>query len=228
MEYKIEGTVMQTLEVNLRQGESIYTESGGMAWMRGNITMETNTRGGVMAGLGRALAGESLFMTTYTCQSPDGLIVFTPEVPGKVLDVQLSSGQSLICQKDTFMCAQESVKLEMHFRKKLGAGLFGGEGFILQKLTGPGIAFIEIPGEVREYDLPANAVMRVDPGHIAMFEPTVSYDIERVKGLKNIFFSGEGLFLATLKGSGKVWMQSLPLSNLAAKLSRYMPVKHGS
>ncbi len=228
MEYKIEGTVMQTLEVNLRQGESIYTESGGMAWMRGNITMETNTRGGVMAGLGRALAGESLFMTTYTCQSPDGLIVFTPEVPGKVLDVQLSSGQSLICQKDTFMCAQESVKLEMHFRKKLGAGLFGGEGFILQKLTGPGIAFIEIPGEVREYDLPANAVMRVDPGHIAMFEPTVSYDIERVKGLKNIFFSGEGLFLATLKGPGKVWMQSLPLSNLAAKLSRYMPVKHGS
>ncbi len=228
MEYKIEGTVMQTLEVNLRQGESIYTESGGMAWMRGNITMETNTRGGVMAGLGRALAGESLFMTTYTCQSPDGLIVFTPEVPGKVLDVQPSSGQSLICQKDTFMCAQESVKLEMHFRKKLGAGLFGGEGFILQKLTGPGIAFIEIPGEVREYDLPANAVMRVDPGHIAMFEPTVSYDIERVKGLKNIFFSGEGLFLATLKGPGKVWMQSLPLSNLAAKLSRYMPVKHGS
>ncbi len=228
MEYKIEGTVMQTLEVNLRQGESIYTESGGMAWMRGNITMETNTRGGVMAGLGRALAGESLFMTTYTCQSPDGLIVFTPEVPGKVLDVQLSSGQSLICQKDTFMCAQESVKLEMHFRKKLGAGLFGGEGFILQKLTGPGIAFVEIPGEVREYDLPANAVMRVDPGHIAMFEPTVSYDIERVKGLKNIFFSGEGLFLATLKGPGKVWMQSLPLSNLAAKLSRYMPVKHGS
>jgi uncharacterized protein (TIGR00266 family) len=225
MEYKIEGTVMQTLDVHLKQGESIYTESGGMAWMRGNIAMQTNTRGGVMAGLGRALAGESLFMTTYTCNSPDGLIVFTPEVPGKVLDVQLAAGQSLICQKDAFMCAQESVKLEMHFRKKLGAGLFGGEGFILQKLTGPGIAFIEIPGEARVYDLPAGAVMRVDPGHIAMFEPTVSYDIERVKGLKNIFFSGEGLFLATLKGPGKVWMQSLPLSNLAAKLARYLPTK---
>jgi uncharacterized protein (TIGR00266 family) len=225
MEYKIEGTVMQTLDVHLKQGESIYTESGGMAWMRGNISMETNTRGGVMAGLGRALAGESLFMTTYTCQSPDGLVVFTPEVPGKVLDVQLAAGQSLICQKDSFMCAQESVKLEMHFRKKLGAGLFGGEGFILQKITGPGIAFIEIPGEARVYDLPAGAVMKVDPGHIAMFEPTVSYDIERVKGLKNIFFSGEGLFLATLKGPGKVWMQSLPLSNLAAKLARYLPTK---
>lgn len=228
MEYKIDGTVMQTLDVHLKQGESIYTESGGMAWMRGNIAMETNTRGGLMSGLGRALAGESLFMTTYTCQSPDGLVVFTPEVPGKVLDVQLAAGQSLICQKDSFMCAQESVKLEMHFRKKLGAGLFGGEGFILQKITGPGIAFIEIPGEARMYDLPAGAVMKVDPGHIAMFEPTVSYDIERVKGLKNIFFSGEGLFLATLKGPGRVWMQSLPLSNLAAKLSRYMPTKGSS
>jgi uncharacterized protein (AIM24 family) len=113
----------------------------------------------------------------------------------------------------------------MHFRKKLGAGLFGGEGFILQKITGPGIAFIEIPGEVREYDLPAGGVVRVDPGHIAMFEPTVSYDISRVKGLKNIFFSGEGLFLASLTGPGKVWMQSLPLSNLARKLSRYLPTK---
>jgi uncharacterized protein (TIGR00266 family) len=225
MEYKIHGTVMQTLDIHLKQGESMYTESGGMAWMRGNIAMETSTRGGVMAGLGRALAGESLFMTTYTCNSPDGLVVFTPEVPGKVLDIQLEPGQSLICQKDAFMCAQESVKLEMHFRKKLGAGLFGGEGFILQKITGPGFAFVEIPGEVREYDLTPGAIMQVDPGHIAMFEPTVTYDITTVKGLKNIFFSGEGLFLATLKGPGKIWLQSLPLSNLAAKLSRYMPTK---
>jgi uncharacterized protein (TIGR00266 family) len=227
MEYTIHGTVMQSLDVHLKQGESLYTESGGMAWMRGNVTMETNTRGGVMSGIGRALAGESLFMTTYTCKSPDGLITFTPEVPGKVLDIQLGPGQSLICQKDSFMCAQDSVKLEMHFRKKLGAGLFGGEGFILQKITGPGIAFIEIPGEVRTYDLPPNGAIRVDPGHIAMFEPTVTYDISRVKGLKNIFFSGEGLFLASLKGPGKVWMQTLPLSNLAAKLSRYLPTKSG-
>ncbi len=225
MEYQIQGTVMQTLDVHLKKGESLFTESGGMAWMRGEISMETNTRGGLMSGLGRALAGESLFLTTYTCKSPDGLIVFTPEVPGKIVDIHLASGQSLICQKDAFMCAQNSVTLEMHFRKKLGAGLFGGEGFILQKITGPGIAFLEIPGEMREYHLPAGAEMKVDPGHIAMFEPTVSYDITRVKGLKNIFFSGEGLFLASLKGPGKVWMQSLPLSNLAAKLSRYMPSK---
>jgi len=225
MEYKIHGTVMQTLDVQLQQGESVYTESGGMAWMSGNIAMDTNTKGGVMAGLGRALSGESLFMTTYTCNGPKGLIVFTPEFPGKILDVQLAAGQTLICQKDAFMCAQDSVELEMHFRKKLGAGLFGGEGFILQKVTGPGTAFIEIPGELREYDLPAGAVMKVDPGHIAMFEPSVAYDITRVKGLKNIFFSGEGLFLASMKGPGKIWLQSLPLSNLAAKLSRYMPTK---
>lgn len=227
MEYKLHGTVMQTLDIQLRKGESIYTESGGMAWMQGDISMETDTKGGVLGGLGRALAGESLFMTTYTCQGPNGLIVFTPEAPGKVLDIQLASGQSLICQKDAFMCAEDSVKLEMHFRKKLGAGLFGGEGFILQKITGPGTAFIEIPGDVREYHLQDNAVMKVDPGHIAMFEPSVTYDITRVKGLKNILFSGEGLFLASLKGPGKIWLQSLPLSNLAAKLSRYMPKKSG-
>jgi len=227
MEYKIHGTVMQTLDIHLRQGESIFTESGGMAWMYGNIAMETSTRGGVLGGLGRALSGESLFMTTYSCQGPEGMIAFTPEVPGKVLDIQLAPGQSLICQKDAFMCAEDSVTLEMHFRKKLGAGLFGGEGFILQKITGPGTAFIEIPGEAREYDLQANAVMQVDPGHIAMFEPSVTYDISRVKGLKNILFSGEGLFLASLKGPGKIWLQSLPLSNLAAKLARYMPQKSG-
>jgi len=225
MEYKIHGTVMQTLDVQLRKGEAIYTESGGMAWMRGDISMETSTRGGIMAGVGRMLSGDSLFMTNYTCQSSEGLVVFTPEVPGKILAMTLASGETLICQKDSFMCAQDSVKLEMHFRKKLGAGLFGGEGFILQKITGPGIAFIEIPGEVREYALTAGDEMKVDPGHIAMFEPSVNYDITRVKGLKNIFFSGEGLFLANLKGPGKIWLQSLPLSNLAAKLSRYMPTK---
>ncbi len=223
MQYKIKGTVMETVDFLLEKGEQIYTESGGMAWMRGNIAMETNTRGGVMAGLGRMLAGESLFLTTYTCQGSQALITFAPEAPGKILDVELAAGQSLICQKDAFMCAEDSVKLEMHFRKKLGAGLFGGEGFILQKVTGPGIAFLEIPGEVREYELKAGETMKVDPGHIAMFEPGVSYDISRVKGFKNIFFSGEGLFLAQLKGPGKIWLQSLPLANLAAKLYKYMP-----
>jgi len=225
MRYEISGTLLQSVDVHLSQGESVYTESGGMAWMRGDVEMKTGTKGGLMAGLGRKLAGESLFMTTYTCRSSEGMIVFTPEAPGKVLDFQLGAGQSLICQKDAFMCAESSVKLEMHFRKKLGAGLFGGEGFILQKVTGPGTVFLEIPGDVREYTLAAGETMRVDPGHIALFEPTVSYDIARVKGVANIFFSGEGLFLARLTGPGRIWLQSMPLANLAGKLAKYMPTK---
>ena len=225
MRYEISGTLLQSVDVYLSQGESVYTESGGMAWMRGSIEMKTGTKGGLMAGLGRKLAGESLFMTTYTCRSGEGLVVFTPEAPGRVLDFQLDAGQSLICQKDAFMCAEASAKLEMHFRKKIGAGLFGGEGFILQKITGPGTVFLEIPGEVREYTLAAGEMMQIDPGHIALFEPTVNYDIARVKGMANVFFSGEGLFLAKLTGPGRIWLQTLPLSNLAGKLARYMPAK---
>ncbi len=223
MQYEIKGTFLQTVDITLNAGESVYTESGGMAWMKGNIEMQTGAKGGLMASLGRKLAGESLFLTTYTCRSGQGLVVFAPEAPGKVLDFQLAAGQTLICQKDAFMCAEESVKLEIAFRKRLGAGLFGGEGFILQKISGPGTVFLEIPGEVREYTLAAGEVMQVDPGHIALFEPTVDYDITTVKGVANVLFSGEGLFLAKLKGPGKVWLQSMPLSNLAAKLARYIP-----
>jgi len=225
MHYEIQGTLLQSVDVTLSQGESMYTESGGMAWMRGKIEMQTNTRGGLMAGLGRKLAGESIFMTTYTCRGPEGVVVFTPEAPGKVLDFQLASGQSLICQKDAFMCAETSVQLKMHFRKKMGTGLFGGEGFILQQITGPGVVFLEIPGEIREYTLAAGEAMQVDPGHIALFEPTVSYDLARVKGITNVLFSGEGLFLAKLSGPGRVWLQTMPLSNLAHKLARYLPSK---
>ncbi len=224
MQYKINGTVMQSLDIQLSQGESVFTESGGMAWMMGDIEMSTNTRGGLMKGLGRMLAGESLFMTTYTCNGDKGLITFTPEAPGKIIEFPMEAGQSFICQKDSFMCAESSATLEMHFRKKLGAGLFGGEGFILQKITGPGIVFLEIPGEVREFNLASGQTMKIDPGHIAVFEPTVQYDIARVKGVKNIVFGGEGLFLATLTGPGRVWLQTMPLSNLAAKLAPYMPV----
>ena len=227
MEFKIHGTTLQTLDLTLSQGDSVFTESGGMAWMVGDIEMQTDTRGGLMKGLARSLAGESLFLTTYVCRGPKALITFTPESPGSVLEVSLAQGESRICQKDAFMVAENSVKLEVHFRKKLGAGLFGGEGFILQKITGPGSAFVEIAGEVRSYELAAGQTMRVDPGHIAMYEPSVNYDIQRVKGVKNILFGGEGLFLASLTGPGKVWLQSMPLSNLAAKLGRYLPQRSG-
>ncbi len=225
MRYAVTGNVMQSLEIQLEPGESMFTESGGMAWMTDGIEMSTNTKGGLMAGLGRALAGESLFMTTYTSRVSGAMITFTPEAPGVVLPMQLAPNQVIIAQKDAFMCATSSIKLEMHFRKKLGAGLFGGEGFILEKLTGPGMAFLEIPGEIKEYNLVPNQLLKVDPGHIAAFEPTVSYDIEMMKGLANIAFSGEGLFLATLRGPGKVWLQTMPISNLANKIKQYIPTK---
>ncbi|NPV66457.1 MAG: TIGR00266 family protein [Anaerolineae bacterium] len=225
MRYEIKGTVLPMLEVHLEQGEAIYTESGGMAWMSEGIRMETSGRGGLGKMLGRALAGESLFLTTYTCQAAQATIVFTPEAPGHILPVPLQAGHSIIAQKDAFMCAEDSVELEMHFRKRLGAGLFGGEGFILQKLTGPGTAFVEIAGEVHQYQLQAGQVIKVDPGHIAMYEPTVDYDIEMVRGVSNVLFGGEGLFLATLRGPGRVWLQTMPISNLAGAIRPYIPTK---
>ncbi len=225
MRYETHGETLPSLDVYLEAGEAVFTESGGMAWMKGNVEMGTNTRGGLLSGLGRKLAGESLFMTTYTCQGGTGMVTFTPEAPGRIIVSELDAGESLICQKDAFMAAQDSVTLEMHFRKRLGAGLFGGEGFVLQKVTGPGAVFLEIAGDVREYDLAAGEVLKVDPGHIAMYEPSVDYDISAVKGLTNVLFSGEGLFLATLRGPGKVWLQSMPISNLAAKIRKYIPSK---
>ena len=222
MKYEIRGTTLQIADIELGEGESVYTESGGMAWMSPNIDMKTDTKGGILKGLGRSFAGESLFMTTYTCTSGTGMITFVNEFPGKIVPMKLADGESIIAQKDSFMCAESQVDLSVHFRKKLGAGLFGGEGFILQKLTGPGMVFIELAGEVTEYELKQGQMLKVDPGHIGLFEPTVDYDITRVKGIKNILFSGEGLFLATLKGPGKVWLQSMPIANLASKIARYV------
>jgi uncharacterized protein (TIGR00266 family) len=225
IKYQVLGEVFPIVEFQLSRGDSVFTESGGMAWMSEGIEMTTSTRGGLMAGLGRALAGESLFMVSYSCKAASGSVVFTPEAPGRILDMTLDSGQSLICQKDTFLCAEESVEVKMHFHKRLGAGLFGGEGFILQKVTGPGKAFFAIPGEVQAHTLASGEKLLVDPGHIAMFEPTVDYEINTVRGIKNVLFAGEGLFLATLKGPGKVWLETMPLANLAAKIARYIPKK---
>jgi uncharacterized protein (TIGR00266 family) len=225
MRYEIVGSMLPSVDVYLQAGESVFTESGGMAWMRGDVGMDTNARGGLMASLGRKLAGESIFMTNYTCNSGEAMVTFTPEAPGRILAFNLQAGQSLICQKDAFMVAQQSVNLEMHFRKKLGTGLFGGEGFILQKISGPGLVFLEIAGDVREYTLQPGETMRIDPGHIALYEMGMTYDIASVGSLKNALFSGEGLFLATLTGPGKIWLQSMPISNLAAKIREYIPTK---
>lgn len=224
MTFEIRGSVLQMLDVHLEAGESIFTESGGMAWLRGPVEMQTGTKGGALKALGRMLGGESLFMTTYTAGGR-AQVTFTPEAIGKVVAVELAAGQSLICARDSFMCAQETVDLAVHFRPKLKAGLFGGMGFVLQRLTGPGWAFLEISGEVTEYELQPGETMRIDPGHIAFFEPSVSHDTEMVKGLVNILGGGEGLFLATLTGPGKVWLRSMPLPNLAQKIAQYIPSK---
>lgn len=227
MKYQIRGTTLQVADVQLQAGESVFTESGGMSWMSPNVSMKTDTHGGLMKGIGRMFAGESLFMTNYTCDEGSGLVAFSCEFPGKIVPMDLAEGQEIICQKDAFMVADSSVTLAMHFRKKLGAGFFGGEGFILEKLTGPGTALLEFAGEISEYELQAGQMFKIDPGHIAAFEPTVKYDLTRVQGLKNMFFSGEGVFLATLEGPGRIWLQSMPLANLARKLQVYMP-KSGS
>ena len=223
MDYEIRGNIMQTVDMWLKEGESVYTESGGMAWMSANMQMETSGKGGLLKSLGRMFSQESFFMTTYHCTGEEGLITFANELPGTILPFHLEDGEEIICQKDAFMCARDSVELSVHLRKKLGAGFFAGEGFIMQKVTGPGVAFLEISGELTEYELDEGQVLKVDPGHVGAMEPAVDMDISMVKGVKNMFFGGEGLFLATLTGPGKVWLQSMPLSNLANKIGSALP-----
>jgi uncharacterized protein (TIGR00266 family) len=223
VDYRIEGTLLPVLTVKLTPGERIFSSSGGMSWMTQEIEMETNTGGGLGRMLKRAFSGESLFIVDYYVQRGEGEVAFANEFPGKIIALNLADGQQMIVQKDSFMCAEKSVDLDLHFRKRLGAGLFGGEGFILQRLTGPGMAFVNFDGEIIEKTLAAGEVLRVDTGHVAMFEPSVDLDIELIRGFKNILLGGEGLFIATLRGPGKVYLQSVPLSKLAQKIGQYMP-----
>ena len=225
MKYEIHHTVMQSLEVHLSQGESLYTQSGGMAWMSDGVDMATSGKGGLMGALGRMASGSSLLLTTYTSKVPDGMVTFVTDAPGKILAFQLAAGQSLIAHRDSFLVAQDGVSLEASFTKKFGAGMFGGEGFVLQKITGPGAFFAEVSGECEEYTLAAGQVMKVHAGHIAMFEQTVTYDIQMVKGITNVLFAGEGLYLATLKGPGKIWLQTMPISVLAQAIKQFIPTK---
>lgn len=224
MKSDIIGDFLPVLNCTLEKGEQIYTEAGGMSWMTEGIKMETNTNGGVMKGLGRALSGESLFMNTYTAEKDNVKISFASSFPGEILEFDLSNGESIICQKKAFMCAERSVDMKMHFRKKLGAGFFGGEGFIMQKLTGPGKAFLELDGNIIKKELADGEILKVDNGYVAAMTEKVELDIVSVKGVKNILFGGEGLFLTTLKGPGTVWLQSMPITKLAGVLSPYLPL----
>ncbi|MBP2277524.1 MULTISPECIES: TIGR00266 family protein [Sphingomonas] len=222
MRYEISGTVMQTVSIDLSPGERIVSQTHAMAWMSDGITMDTHTGGGLFAGLKRALSGGSIFITEYGAERP-GHVAFAPRFPGTIIARELRAGESLICRKETFLCAEYSVSLEIAFQQRLGAGVFAGEGFILQRVTGPGTVFLDLSGEVIEKTLSPGERLRVHAGHIGMQEPTVSTDIQMVRGFRNILFGGEGLFLATLTGPGKIWLQSMPILNLAEEIARHLP-----
>lgn len=222
MQYTLSGTVMQTLAIDLMPGEVVYSQTNCMCWMNDAVEMTTNTGGGFLAGLKRTFAGGSLFVTDFTARGA-GHVAFAPRFPGAIRPIQLGPGQAVICRKETFLCAEKSVALEVAWQKRLGAGFFGGEGFILQKLTGPGTAFLDLSGEVVEKDLGPGERLLVHAGHVGAMDPGVAFDIQLVRGFKNILFGGEGLFLATLTGPGHVVLQSMPILNLAEEIGRYLP-----
>lgn len=222
MDYRIVGKTLPAVEVRLQPGESMYTQSGGMAWMSDGLTLDSNVRGGLMKGFGRMLSGESLFMATYTASKPDSIIAFASTVPGTILAVDVSR-TPLICQKGAFLCAQPAVEISTVLTKRIAGGFFGGEGFILQKIHGSGMAFLEVDGDLVERNLQPGEVLKVDTGNVFAFEPEVSYDIEMVKGLKNMMFGGEGMFLTTLRGPGKVYIQTMNIAEFTGKIASGLP-----
>lgn len=219
MKYEIIGQTVPAVEISLASGESVYTQSGGMTWQTDGLSMKTNARGGLKKTLGRMFSGESLFMVNYTAEKEGAKVAFAATMPGVILPVDLSGGKTLIAQKGAFLCAEQSVDLSVTFTKKLSAGFFGGEGFILEKLSGDGIAFLEIDGDMIEKELAPGEVLKVDSGNVVAFDSTVSYEIETVKGLGNILFGGEGLFLTKLTGPGKVILQTLNLSSFLGSIA---------
>lgn len=226
MKYRIVGSTMPAVEIMFdAPGESIYTQSGGMTWMSDGIEMSTNTKGGLMKGLGRMIAGESLFMATYTAQRPGSTIAFASTVAGQIVPLDVSATGGMICQKGAFLCAQNSVNLNITFTKKISSGLFGGEGFVLQDISGSGLAFLEVDGDMVERTLAPGEVLKVDTGNVVAFDRSVNYEIEMVKGLGNIFFGGEGLFLTKLTGPGRVILQTQNLAEFAGRIAQFIPVK---
>jgi uncharacterized protein (TIGR00266 family) len=226
MNYKIIGETVPVVEVALNAGETMYTQSGGMAYQTEGIEMKTNARGGIMKGIGRMFAGESMFMANYTANRDGAMVAFAATVPGSIVPFDLRSApQGLTIQKGAFLCAEDSVNTQVAFTKRFSAGLFGGEGFILQKATGNGMVFLEVDGDPIEKVLQPGEVLKVDTGNVVAFEPTVSYEIETVKGLGNIFLGGEGLFLTKLVGPGKVILQTQNFNDFAGRILSFMPQK---
>jgi len=220
MKYEIKGGAFPIVVCHLSNGEQMITEKGSMVWMTPNMQMQTKG-GGVGKMFSKALSGESMFQNIYTANG-DGMITFGSSFPGKVVPVEIAPGREFIVQKSAFLASEAGIELSIHFNKKIGAGFFGGEGFIMQKLSGSGTAFIEIDGELVEYELQAGQKLVVDTGNVAGFESTVAIDIQKVPGVKNMLFGGEGFFNTVLTGPGKIWLQTMPIVNVAGAIQPYI------
>ncbi len=222
MNYSIQGGSFPVAICNLAQGEQVICEGGAMSWMSPNMQMATSAKGGFGKSIGRMFAGESLFLNTYTAQGGDGLIAFAAHAPGEIRAIEMTPGTDIVVQKRAFLAATPGVGLSVFFQKKLGAGLFGGEGFIMQRLSGQGLAFVEIDGATIEYELGPGQQLVLDTGYVAMMDATCSMDIQAVPGLKNKFLGGEGLFNTVVTGPGRVTVQTLPISALAGAVAPYV------
>ena len=223
MKYEIIGEPMPVVVCDLAAGESMVTEKGSMVWMSPNMEMATNAGGGLGKAFGRMFSGESMFQNVYTAQGGPGMIAFGSSFPGSIRAVEITPDRPIVVQKSGFLASEPGVELSIFFQKKAGVGFFGGEGFIMQKLSGRGVAFLEIDGYAVEYDLADGQSIVVDTGNLAMCDATCSIDIQSVKGVKNVLFGGEGLFNTVITGPGKVVLQTMPISSVAASLSPFFP-----
>ena len=223
MQYKILGDALPVVECTLDGGETMITERGSMSWMTPNMKMETTSNGGVGKALGRMFAGEALFQNRYTAEGGPGTIAFASSFPGSIMAFDIAPGKNLIVQKSSFLASETGVELSVFFQKKFGAGLFGGEGFIMQKLSGNGTAFVEIDGHVVEYDLADGQSMVIDTGYMAAMTDSCTMEIKSVPGIKNMLFGGEGIFNTVVRGPGHIWLQTMPISGVAATLRPFFP-----
>ena len=221
--HQVIGSIMPAVEISLQPGQRVYAQTHCLGWMSEHIEMRTLPRGSAWRLLGRVASGMTLLVSQFQAPTKPGVVAFTPQLPGRILSLDLSPGHTYILQPGAFLAAQDSVSLHAFFTRNIGAGLFGGEGFILQRLSGHGLAFLQIGGEMVEYDLPAGEVLLVDPGTVAAFEDTVRFSVRMMKGISNIMFS-QGMFLAELRGPGRVWVETMPMSRLIAALSARMPL----
>ena len=222
MKYSIEGTPLPVVICDLEAGETMITEKGAMSWMTPNMKMQT-TGGGVGKMVGRMFGGEAMFQNRYTAEGGPGKIAYASSFPGSILAFEIGEGKEIIAQKSAFLASTDGVELSVKFQKKLGSGFFGGEGFILQRLSGNGTAFVEIDGYVKEYELAAGETMLIDTGYLAVMENTCTMDITTVKGLKNKLLGGEGFFNTVVTGPGKIYLQSMPVNQVADALRPFFP-----